>query len=230
MNHTLVALSKRKHTLANLSHPQKKRLRRSTTENKLKVTRGVEEVGEMGVDEVIDHVDSANLGVNISKGLMLLGQILQSTWWQWMSGSAPVFWRWNGSKQILAARDGMRIFVQSTLPRSQKGVKLPRFDTDTRKMVASKIETMAAKSYLESGSVKTSLHYFAVAKGESDIRVVFDGTSCGLNEALWSQTFSSPLPETPLNCCPSTRGWRTSILVNSFTTSSPTIRFGNMRE
>jgi hypothetical protein len=121
-----------------------------------------------------------------------MGQILKSTWWEWTSGSAPVFWRWNGIEQISAARDGMRIFVQSTLPHSQKGVKHPRFDIDTRKLVSSKIETMVAKSYLESGSVKTSLHYFAVAKGEADIRVVFDGTSCGLNEALWSPNFFLP--------------------------------------
>ena len=28
------------------------------------------------------------------------------------------------------------------------------------------------------------LQYFAVPKGETDIRVVFNGTSCGLNDAL----------------------------------------------
>ena len=53
-----------------------------------------------------------------------------------------MFWRWNGLEQISAARDGMPIFVQSTLPRSRKGVKLPRFDVETRKMVADKIESM----------------------------------------------------------------------------------------
>ena len=40
--------------------------------------------------------------------------------------------------------------------------------------------------------MKTSLHYFAVPKGDNDIRVVFDGTSCGLNEALWSPNFFLP--------------------------------------
>ena len=142
--------------------------------------------------DVTTHVDSANLLLDVTKGLVVLGQILKSTWWEWTSGSAPVFWRWNGLEQILAARDGMSIFVQSTLPRSRKGIKLPRFDVETRKMVADKIATMVSKSYLEPGMVKTSLHYFAVAKGESDIRVVFDGTSCGLNEALWSPNFFLP--------------------------------------
>ena len=40
--------------------------------------------------------------------------------------------------------------------------------------------------------MRTSLHYFAVPKGDSDIRVVFDGTSCGLNESLWSPNFFLP--------------------------------------
>lgn len=86
----------------------------------------------------------------------------------------------------------MSIYVQSTLPRSRKGVKRPRFDSETRKMVSSKVATMVSKSYLEVGFVRTSLHYFAVPKGDSDIRVVFDGTPCGLNESLWSPNFFLP--------------------------------------
>ena len=101
--------------------------------------------------------------------MLVVGQILRSTWWEWTSGSSPVFWRWNGAEQIAAARDGMRIYVQSALPRSRKGVKLPRFSSDDRKMVAGKIESMIEKSYLEVGHVQTYLHYFAVPKGDSDI-------------------------------------------------------------
>ena len=92
----------------------------------------------------------------------------------------------------MAARDGMHIYVQGSLPRSRRGVKLPHFDKDTRRLVSSKVQSMVSKSYLELGRVKTSLHYFAVPKGEEDIRVVFDGTSCGLNEALWSPNFFLP--------------------------------------
>ena len=53
-------------------------------------------------------------------------------------------------------------FVQSPLPRSHQGVKLPRFDVDTRKGVASKIQAMIGKSYLEVVCILTSLHNFAV--------------------------------------------------------------------
>jgi hypothetical protein len=33
---------------------------------------------------------------------------------------------------------------------------------------------------------------FCGSKGDSDIHVVFDGTSCGLNESLWSPNFFLP--------------------------------------
>ena len=132
------------------------------------------------------------LRLDFWKGMRVLGQVLRSTWWEWTHGSAPIFWRWNGWEQITAARDGMTTFVRSSLPRSNKGVKRLRFDTETRKLVSSKIETMISNSYLEIGFVRTSLHFFAVPKGEDDIRVVFDGTSCGLNEALWSPNFFLP--------------------------------------
>ena len=102
-------------------------------------------------------------------GLRVLGQVWKSTWWEWTHGSLPLFWRWNGQEQIKAARDWMRIFVQSTLPMSQRGVKLPRFDADTRTLVSEKITTMIDKEYLEMGRVETFLHYFAVPKGDSDI-------------------------------------------------------------
>ena len=37
-----------------------------------------------------------------------------------------------------------------------------------------------------------TVHFFAVPKREDDIRVVFDGTSSGLNETLWSPNFFLP--------------------------------------
>lgn len=122
-----------------------------------------------------------------------------------------------------SARDGMHTFVKSALPRSRKGVKLPRFDVETCKLVSSEIETMISKSYVEPGFVRTSLHYFAVPIGDNDIRVVFDGTSCGLNETSWSSFFSSPRPEMLQSYCRHLRHgcWMWTSL-NFSTISSPT--------
>ena len=100
--------------------------------------------GVAGLGDTLE-VDVAD----VTKGLLVLGQVMRSTWWDWTNGSSPLFWRWNGTEQCSAARDGMHIFVRSPLPRSQWEVKLPRFKLDVRKAVASKIDTMIGKSYLE---------------------------------------------------------------------------------
>jgi hypothetical protein len=133
---------------------------------------------------------------DVPKGLLVIGQVLQSTWWEWNKGSSLLFWRWNGLEQIRAARDGMPIFVQSSLPRSSRKVKKPKFSDNDRPLVAAKIKIMIEKGYLELGKVRTSLHYFAVPKGADDIRIVYDGTSCGLNESLWSPNFFLPTART----------------------------------
>jgi hypothetical protein len=124
-------------------------------------------------------------------GLPILGQVLLSLWWDWTAGSTLFFWRWNGSEQVQASRDGMKIFVHGTLPRSRhmKPLKLNALQT---KLVSEKIDVMLQKSYLSAGFVKSCLHFFAVPKGPTDIRIVYDGKSCGLNEALWAPNFYLP--------------------------------------
>ena len=141
---------------------------------------------------VWDNADtSIDLVQDLKKGLQVLGQVLQSTWWEWSHGSSLFFWRWNGRSQIQAARDGMNIFVSSPLrPRPMKPIK---FKPEDAILVAEKVNGMLAKNYLDANKyVRTGLHYFAVPKGETDIRVVFDGTSSGLNESLWAPNFFLP--------------------------------------
>ena len=97
------------------------------------VTGSMRGVRSEGVSEGVQAFEKSTLSLNKDavKGLRVLGQVLRSTWWEWTSGSAPLFWRWNGDEQMTAARDGMHIFVQLPLPRSRRNVKAPRFDMDT---------------------------------------------------------------------------------------------------
>ena len=41
-------------------------------------------------------------------------------------------------------------------------------------------------------NIKNYIDYFTVMKGSTDVRVVFNGTSCGLNAATWSSNFWLP--------------------------------------
>jgi len=48
--------------------------------------------------------------------------------------------------------------------------------------------------------MKGLVPYFYMPKGEHDIRVVFNGTSCGLNKCLFTLHFSLPTASTLLRC------------------------------
>jgi hypothetical protein len=47
-----------------------------------------------------------------------------------------------------------------------------------------------AKRYFEYGDVTSLTQFFAVAKGDEDIRVVYNGASSGLNAHLWCPWFA----------------------------------------
>ncbi|KAI2495940.1 hypothetical protein MHU86_18550 [Fragilaria crotonensis] len=149
--------------------------------------------GSAGRAQSEPSIDYAELDRDIIKGRLVLQQLLQSKWWEWSYGSALIFWRWNGEEQRVAARDGMRSYILSSLPVGRKRLKKMKLSQNVRALVEDKIEGMKRRYYLESvGHVSNSLDYFAVPKGDEDIRVVFDGTSCGLNDTLWAPNFFLP--------------------------------------
>ena len=55
-----------------------------------------------------------------------------------------------------------------------KPLRLPE---DQLSLVAAKIDGMLSRRYLGIGPVKSCLHFFAVPKGPTDVRIVYDGTS-----------------------------------------------------
>jgi hypothetical protein len=73
-------------------------------------------------------------------------------------------------------------------------------DSGVQLLVAGKLDGMVKRDYLEKGYVSNSVHFFAVPKGDSDIRVVFDGTSSGLNETLWAPNFFLPSAKSAAMC------------------------------
>ena len=86
----------------------------------------------------------------------------------------------------------MEIFVTSPLPKGRGTMSKMHLSLDKQGMVAAKLYTKFHQSYLEEGLVESKVHFFGVPKGEDDNRVVFDGTSSGLNECLWAPNFYIP--------------------------------------
>ena len=63
--------------------------------------------------------------------------------------------------------------------------------------IREKVIEVRKRGYIETGEVQSLTHMFKVAKGIS-IRMVYDGTSSVLNDALWAPHFSLPTAETTL--------------------------------
>ena len=58
-----------------------------------------------------------------------------------------------------------------------------------------KILPVRVRGYIEAaeaGHMRGAMTYFWVPKGDSDIRMVYDGTGCGLNDLIWAMHFGLP--------------------------------------
>ena len=85
----------------------------------------------------------------------------------------------------------MQVFIAGPLPRSRHMKPLRLTDAQAAQ-VGDKTDGMTRRNYLMPGFVKSSLHFFAVPKGPTDVRIVYDGTSCGLNSVLFAPNFHLP--------------------------------------
>ena len=113
-----------------------------------------------------------------------------ATWFEWMSGSTLFFWRWQSPYKEMA-RDGVPYWMQGRKPtnkRSQPKVE----DKMVRERLREKIGKVRKMGYIAPGLVKSLIRYFAVPKGETDIRMVYDGTSSGFNQWVWAPNFGMP--------------------------------------
>jgi len=113
-----------------------------------------------------------------------------SDWWDWKMGSRLMYWRWPENR-VRWARDGQPHFLTGELPRYRQPQKAPKTPED-RHLVWKKIGKVRERGYITPGEVLSLTHYFYVPKGDEDIRMVYNGTSCGLNDRLFSPHFGLP--------------------------------------
>lgn len=121
-------------------------------------------------------------------GIDTIQRALGGTFWEWNAGSAIFFWRWPKCLwQEL--RDGVKVwFRRRELPNYWGRQQWPDC-RENREQLEEKIQKVVNRCYIKPGYVKSLTSFFAVPKGEGDIRVVYDATRSGLNEAIWSPNF-----------------------------------------
>lgn len=140
------------------------------------------------------ELDVSQLLLESDKVTEVISKLSNSSWWEWDTGSALYFWRWGEQQQL--ARDGMRPFLSGELPSNKrKGRTL--IDDENIGLITDKLATILKRGYIQRGHVKSLIDFFAVPKG-SDICLVYNGSSCGLNAATWAPNFWLPFPRTTL--------------------------------
>jgi hypothetical protein len=155
---------------------------------KRKRTRGVEE-------EVAKYMDGELLRDG-EVGCDVLERFAKATWWKWEGGSTLIFWRWAEGELRRFARDGMEVYITVKLPLNQKPCRPPK--SAKRTLILSKIIQVLKRGYVVIPStvnyIKSLIDYFEVPK-DDDIRLVYNGTSCGLNDVLFAPNFWLPTPK-----------------------------------
>ena len=114
----------------------------------------------------------------------------QASWWGWDGGSRPFFWRWPEDYQE-KVRDGIKVWLTAHLEPWKRRQRKP-VDDKTFGLIRAKLDVIREKGYVDQGLVESLMSFFEVAKGDDDVRMVYDGTASGLNDVLWAPWF--PLP------------------------------------
>ena len=131
--------------------------------------------------------ESKEIELDIAAGVDCIRRAIGCTAWSWNEGSSLFFWRWGEFSE--STRDGARVCVKGKLPNYSKRQKAPSKGKNL-KLVQDKLNDVRRKGYISKGEVVSVTSLFDVPKGTDDIRLVYDATKSGLNEAVWAPWFA----------------------------------------
>lgn len=158
-------------------------------ERKLRLfARGVN--GKRRRDPGYDLVKLEELEKDVCTGTEAMERYGGSSWWDWTLGSTLHFWRWHPEYRK-QARDGDDVWITGRFKPYKKTQTWPKIP-EHRTKVKEKILKVVKRGYMAQGPVASLTGFFAVPKGESDIRLVYDATKCGFNDVIWSPSFLLP--------------------------------------
>jgi len=109
--------------------------------------------------------------------------VAKASWWEWVDGSRPFFWRWPIECRDVI-QDGLNLWTKGMLPHF-KCSQPPDKDGCMRAMMTVKLSTVQDCRYVAPGRVDSLTWFFMVPKGDNDIWMVYNGSKSGLNDILW---------------------------------------------
>ena len=132
-----------------------------------------------------------DLAKDLKAGLDCVERAARSDWWNWSDGSRIMFWRWP-RRYRRSVRDGTPLFIHpNLLPKFWQRQSWPS-DSKARSNLKDKVSVPRGRRYITRGYVRSLTGFFAVPKGDNDVRIVYDASKCGLNDALWCPNFFLP--------------------------------------
>ena len=144
--------------------------------------------------------DTSEFRRDMKEGRQTVNKAASSTFWDWDNGLFSFFWRWQPEiKNDL--RDGTSLWcIDSKLPNNKKKQKMPK-DIGEFELMLEKIVKVRSRKYISKwGTISNLSHFFPAPKGEKDIRMVYDLTESGLNDALWAPRFWMPTMLNVIDC------------------------------
>ena len=108
-------------------------------------------------------------------GRECLSRLQATAFWEWKSGSRPMFWNFPEDQQI-TMRDGIMLWMKGRMDPYRLPQRLPNDPTHLAKVIE-KLCVAREKGYIDLGVVDSLISFFEVPKGLTDIRMVYDGTA-----------------------------------------------------
>ena len=109
-----------------------------------------------------------------------------SSWLEWLDGSALLSWESKGGAGRAATLlDG---YVRPLVPFLQPQSK--HKDPAKQELMRAKVVKVQRMEYIKAGRIASGTSFFSVDKGVTDIWMVYNGTSCGLNESCTHPTLA----------------------------------------
>jgi hypothetical protein len=143
----------------------------------------------------------AELSANREEIRDCVQRLANSTWWDWADGSRLLFWRWPANWRG-EARDGSRGFHTGIPPPRMNYPQPPMQEAWIVEKDEEKLAKLVRRRYLGLGPCRNAVPRFAVPKGTTDIRVVWDLKKNGLNEHMYTPGFFLPTMGTYLRRLP----------------------------
>jgi len=144
---------------------------------------------------------STELGCDQQAITRMLWHASHTIWFEFNDGSRLVHLRFPIRYRQMA-RDGIPIFFESPGP-TMKGKQPIIADAGIRAKTREKIGKVIKRRYLLTTDlpIKSFIKFFAVPKGEDNIRLVYDATANKRSEGVWVPSFWLPTMDSLVRAC-----------------------------